>query len=388
MLMKRCEVLHVLEASLGGTGRHVIDLLTAFNGDPDFRLTLAYSKVRSDQRFETALQQLPPGSARLIELPMVRQLAPLRDLNAVASLCRLIRREHFDIIHAHSSKAGGLARVAARISLRSVATVYTPHSIAVRLGSRYWLLEKCLACLTDALVAVSPSEKAELTRYHLVPASKVHTITLGIDTDALSKESCAPLQLIPTSSSGTEKPLLVGTVGRLCAQKDPITFVRTAEIVTRQISNVHFVWIGDGELKEAVTREINQRHLSSAVSLIPFRPDIAAVMRSLDVFVLLSQYESFGYVTCEAMAAGLPVVATDTAGSADLVAPDVSGFLVPTGSPAKAAEAVLHLLKDQTLRQTMGQAGRNRAEGSFNMVSMAQQLRTLYRLLLRDRSVG
>jgi D-inositol-3-phosphate glycosyltransferase len=81
-------------------------------------------------------------------------------------------------------------------------------------------------------------------------------------------------------------------------------------------------------------------------------------------------------------------VATDTAGSADLVAPDVSGFLVPTGSPAKAAEAVLHLLKDQTLRQTMGQAGRNRAEGSFNMVSMAQQLRTLYRLLLRDRSVG
>ena len=157
--MKHIKILHILEASLGGTGRHVCDLLKCLEGDQQFRVTLVYSALRADTRFLSEIARLSKGTTRLIEISMPREVAPIRDLVPLRQLCRLIRRERFDIVHAHSSKAGALGRLAARLSLRKVVTVYTPHSIAIRMGYRYWVIEKLLGYLSDRLIAVSDSEK-------------------------------------------------------------------------------------------------------------------------------------------------------------------------------------------------------------------------------------
>jgi glycosyltransferase involved in cell wall biosynthesis len=381
--MKHVKILHILEASLGGTGRHVCDLLRCLEGDQQFRVTLVYSALRADTRFLSEIARLSRGTTRLIEISMAREVAPVRDLVALRKLCRLIRQERFDIVHAHSSKAGALGRLAARLSLRKVATVYTPHAIAIRMGYRYWVIEKLLGYLSDRLIAVSASERSELVGYGIVPDSKIRTASLGIDALPFRGGRCYVAS--GRKSECSDSPLIVGTVARLCEQKDPITFVRTAELVARELPGVQFVWVGDGELRDVVAAEVKRRNLRSVVSLLPFDPEISPVMRSFDVFFLPSRYESFGYVTCEAMAAGLPIVATDVSGSKDLVIEGVVGYLVPPGDPRSAARALMSLLGDRALRVRMGQAALRRVEEYFGIEVMANGVREMYSQLLQER---
>ncbi len=380
---RRPSVLHVLEATSAGAARYVSDVLLNINTEA-FDVCFAYSMARADERFRNDLDRIRARGIALCEIPMKREIDPVADLTAFFDLRRLMKRHKFDIVHGHSSKAGFLARVAAKSVSGRTVTVYSPHAICISVKPKYRYLERFAAAFTDAILGVSQSECAELDQYRLVPRRKLHFVTAAVDVDAYNYHGQPQLEnkTVREKYGLPANAVLVGTAGRLSRQKDPITFLEVAAIVLSTEPNAWFVWIGDGELREATIARARELGIEQRLILPGYLPDIKAWLSALDIFLLTSIYESFGYVTCEAMALARPVVATRVAGSSELVSSGQTGFLATKESPESLAAYVTLLIRDEQLRVKLGQAGRRKAEAVYNLQRMIADLEKLYDSLL------
>jgi glycosyltransferase involved in cell wall biosynthesis len=377
----RPKMLHLLEATGAGVSRYVADLLLRID-TAAFDVALAYSPRRADARFWMDLKAIQKRGIRTFEIPMSRGIRPFDDARALWRIHRLVKEHSFDLVHGHSSKAGFLGRLAAKGAGSRVLTIYSPHAISIAANPAYAHLERFAGHFTDAMLGVSRSEREELEGYQLVPVAKLHHVTAGIDVAAFAsyadRGEFRRQMLIP------EHAVLIGTAGRLVPQKDPLLFVRAAAQLRQEGLLTYFAWAGDGELRdqaEALARSLGvDTHLRFAGYCRDVRPFLAA----LDIFALTSRYESFGYVTCEAMAMGKPVVATNVAGSNELVEDGKTGYLVAPGDVAGCAAALRRLAVDPSLRHTLGEAGYWRARDHYDVGRMVRQVEDLYRKLLEE----
>jgi glycosyltransferase involved in cell wall biosynthesis len=170
-------------------------------------------------------------------------------------------------------------------------------------------------------------------------------------------------------------------VGRLQAPKDPLTLIRALAELGRP---GEAVIAGDGPDRPAVEREVRRLGLESAVRLAGERDDVAELLAEADLFVLSTRSEGLPLSILEAMAAGLPVVASDVGGVPELVVDRETGFLVPPGDPHALAAAIERLLDDPDLRGRFGAAGRARVSTHFDLASAQRAHLDLYRALLAD----
>jgi glycosyltransferase involved in cell wall biosynthesis len=174
-------------------------------------------------------------------------------------------------------------------------------------------------------------------------------------------------------------------VTRLSPQKAPLDLIAAAAHVAAQRPDVHFVVVGDGPLRPDVEAAIAAHSLAGRVHLTGLRDDVPDLMHSFDVFVLTSLWEGLPRVLPQAMAAGLPIVATAIDGNAEAVTDEVNGFLVPPSDPQAIATALLRLLSDSDLSREMGEAGRTRVE-EFSARKMVSDIAALYRDLLAEHA--
>jgi glycosyltransferase involved in cell wall biosynthesis len=377
----RDRILHVLEATSAGAARYVADVLLRIDL-ASFEVAFAYSPRRADHRFRADLRAIQERGIATFEIPMARGIRPIDDGKALWRIYRLIKEHGYHAVHGHSSKAGFLARLAAKLAGAHIVTIYSPHAIAISANPAYGPLERFAGRFTDAMLGVSRSEREELATYHLLPPSKLHHVTAGIDIPTFTAyrdggEFRREMRIPPDA-------VLIGSAGRLAPQKDPLTFVRAAAEVHRSRFDVYFAWAGEGELRDQAQALARSLGVDSRMRFAGYRPDLRPFLASLDVFALTSRYESFGYVTCEAMALGKPVVATHVAGSRELVEDGSSGLLVPAGDAESCAAALRKLATDTSLRRVMGIAGLRRAREHFDVGRMVRQLEDLYRKLLED----
>jgi glycosyltransferase involved in cell wall biosynthesis len=372
---ERPKVLHILEATSAGAARYVTDLLLNID-TRQFNVSFVYSLIRSDGRFRTNLERIRGRGIAAVEVPMARNISPLTDARAFLSLYRLLRGCRFDIVHCHSSKAGFLGRIAAKLAHPGTVTLYSPHAIAISVNPFYWILEKFAAQFTDAVLGVSQPECEQLADYWLIRPSKLRCVTAAIDVDSYA---VTPESLEFRRRLGVRPGVaLIGTAGRLAPQKDPWSFLKVIDIVRRTGLPSFFVWVGDGELRDQIVNEAKALQVENSVVFTGYRSDLPCILGSLDIFILTSAYESFSYVTCEAMALGKPVVATDVPGPRELVEAGKSGFLVGVKEPRALAAKLLTLIEDPALRRCMGAAGRRRAEQHFNLPRMIREVEELY----------
>ena len=380
----RPKVLEVLEATALGTGRYISDLLLNLDTTA-LDLSLAYSpfRFRSDEPFLRDVQRMKARGVHIYEIPMQRNISPIEDARALSKLYRLIKTEHFDIVHGHSSKAGFLARLAARLADPRIVTIYSPHAISIPLNPKYWYVERFAGLLTSIMLGVSRSERNQLEGYRLVPLSKLRYVTIGINTAAyLGSFGGAEFRRrfgIP------QETILVGSAGRLTAQKDPATFLKAASALLQRGVSAHFAWAGYGELESASQELARKLGIEEHVTFLGYCPDLRPFLDAVDIFGLTSRFESFGYVTCEAMAMGKPVVATNVAGSNELVLPGVTGYLVDASDVQGFAVALHELAADWELRHRMGEAGRARAREYYDLQRMVRAIEQLYRDALRGK---
>jgi glycosyltransferase involved in cell wall biosynthesis len=363
-------LLHVLQPESGGVPQHVLVLSRALvqrGWDVD---VAAGAGARPGSAYRASLEA---AGARAFALPL-RRAPGLWDARAAVGLRRL-DDPPYDIVHAHSSKAGALARLALPHARR---IVYTPNCFAFAAGfgparAAYWAVEQALVPRTGALVAASEWERRQ-ARVLLGAGPRMHTIPNGVPPARTDVEPHP--ELIRLRASGR---LVAGFLARLEAQKDPLTLVAAA---ARASTDAHVVIAGNGALEDDVRAAIARLGVAERVHHLGFEAPVDRYLAGFDLFVLPSRWESLPIAVLEAMAAGLPVLATDVGGTGEAVADGVTGRLVAAGDPDALARGLDAMLAAPDALRAQGEAGRGRWRERFSLDRLADDHDALYRSLL------
>jgi sugar transferase (PEP-CTERM/EpsH1 system associated) len=224
-----------------------------------------------------------------------------------------------------------------------------------------------------------------------VPATRMTQIYNGVDTNrfAPSPQGVQPIAHCPFDP---QQHLLVGTVGRMQAVKDQATLVHAFALALQQApqlrQRLRLVLVGDGAQRPSIEQQLEQHGVADLAWLAGERSDVPAIMQGLHTFVLPSRAEGISNTILEAMACGLPVVATAVGGNADLVAEGETGWIVPAADPASMAQALLRLAQAPERAHAMGQAGRRRVLERFSLQAMVRSYQTIYDQQLRRTGVA
>ena len=248
---------------------------------------------------------------------------------------------------------------------------------------KYQLLRRAYSPFVNRYVALSGQIESYLTERVGIAASRVERICNGVDT--LRFRPASARQAVAGSPFDDPDAVIVGTVGRLQTVKDQLNLVRAVAIARGQGgagARLRLIIAGDGPQRAEVEAEIAATGIGDITWLAGARSDVPEIMRALDIFALPSQAEGISNTILEAMASGLPVVATDVGGNAELVVEGETGALVPAQDPHAMAQALLRYTADAALRQSHGGAGRQRVERSFSIDNMVERYTRLYQSLL------
>ncbi|HVF14265.1 MAG TPA: glycosyltransferase family 4 protein, partial [Acidimicrobiales bacterium] len=336
--------------------------------------------------FDEAARQ----GVRVLTIPtLCRRARPLADFRAVVDLVRLFRRERPDVVHTHSSKAGLAGRLAARLAGVPV-IVHTVHGWSFhdgmsRAGRRTMVTAERIAARWTTTLVVVAERDAEIGRAAGVGRPEQYALVRsGIDTVAF--RSAAATRAAARQSLGIPEGVpVVGTVTRLCRQKDPATLLHAARSVVDARPDARLVVVGDGPLRAEVETLLDDLSLRPHVTMLGPRDDVAALLAGFDAFVLSSRWEGLPRVVVEAMAVGVPVVSTNVGGVGEAIEDGVSGLLGPIGDPDALAAAILRILDEPGLGDRLRRAaGANVDE--FDLRVMTDRLDDLYTRLLGGRS--
>ena len=324
-------------------------------------------------------------AVKLFDIPFLgREVSPYRDIRAFLSLYKLFKEEDFTIIHTHSSKAGLLARLAAVLNKTPI-VIHTIHGFAFNdfmngLKKNFFIyLEKLLAKWTDVLITVSNLNKKKIIDLNIAHENKIKNIYSGIDlslfTNKRDDEFRKELNL-------ENDHLLLGSVGRLSNQKDPITMIEAFGIISKPFPNAHLALVGDGELKGKILEKIDQLKLNDRIHLTGNKNNPWSVYHSMDLFIMSSIYEGLGRSITEALSCGVPVVCTDVEGVPEIVRDNITGILVRPKDSNKLADAIIRTLNDMETAKKMAEEGRRFVNDNFDVNKMVNDIDSLYNTLL------
>lgn len=340
------------------------------------------------------------GLAPVVVPQMLRAINLPADRAAYKKVKALIQDFKPHIVHTHAAKSGAIGRLAAH-ACRVPVVVHTFHghvfhSYFGKARTRAFVgIERYLARRSTGIIAISDIQKEELSaQYRICPAEQIKVIPLGLDLDKFSQRPSAQRAAFRAAYGIAAGEVAIGIVGRIVPVKNHGLFVAAAAQVAAQAgTRIRFIIIGDGDVRPALEAQIAQAGLSyqyvptpmpSAATVIctSWIHDMAPVMAGLDVVALTSHNEGTPLSLIEAQAAGVPVVSTRVGGVADVVPDGKSGFITEAGNVEQFSNALLRLANDANLRQTMGEAGRAFAKGSFSYQRLMRDMDSYYQELL------
>jgi glycosyltransferase involved in cell wall biosynthesis len=302
-----------------------------------------------------------------------RPVSPFRDLRGLLELYRLFRRLRPDVVHLNSSKAGILGRVAARLA-RVPASVFTAHGWAFKAGHgrgarAYLWADRLVEPLSSAIVCVSETELRAGLAARTCRSSRTVVIPNAVDPGPVVERRVR-----------TGGPLEVVSVGRLAEPKDFATLI--GAVAGLPVGTARLVVLGDGPQRAALEAQAAALGRGDAFEFAGEVEDVRTRLERADAFVLSSRSEGMPLSVLEAMAAGLPVVATDVGGVHEVVVDGSTGRLVPAGETSPLAAALSELAGDAALRERFGNAGRARVEEHFSLPAWRAAHLDLYRRVL------
>ena len=388
--MRRVKVLRIIaRLNIGGPAIHTILLTAGLNNERFEPLLVTGVEGRREGNM---LDLAAAKGVEPIVIPELRRNPSPKDaLIALVKLYRLIRRQWPQIVHTHTATAGLLGRLAARLAGVPI-TLHTFHGHVLRgyfgpfqSKALVWM-ERLLARITDRIVTVSEGQRQELAGYGIAPLEKIVVVPLGFELDDLL--SCEPHRGELRRELGlSDDHRLVGIVARLVPIKNHRLFLQAAKLVAEAVPQARFLVVGDGELREGLEAYARDLGLDGRVIFTGWRRDLPRLYADLDVVALTSINEGTPVSLIEAMAAGVPVVATAVGGVPDVVADGETGYLVEAGDAEGLAEAITELLRNPERAEAMGRAGREAVYPRFAAQTLFTNIEHLYTELLRQRSL-
>jgi len=368
--------------NVGGPALHAV--LTTRGLDPArFRTVLVRGSIEPGEADMGYLVE--DGGVEEIVIPSLgRELRPLRDLVTFWKLYRTIRALRPDVVHTHKAKAGALGRIAALLAGVPVRVhTYHGHVFAGYFGpakTQVFLgIERALARITHRLVALSNGLVDELSsRYGIAEPARFSVVPLGLDLAPFTQPERHRGAL--KSELGLDGGVrLVGIVGRMVPVKDHRTFVEAAALVAGKLPDVHFVFVGGGELEAEVRATIAERGLAERTHLVGWRRDLDRIYPDLDVVALFVGAAGGAWVGSFIGTLAMPVVGTAVGGVPDLLRD--RGEMVPPRDPAALAVGIERALGAEANRRAA--SVRQQVLEAYGYERLCRDLAELYATLLR-----
>ena len=377
--MSPIRIAYIVEATTGGVARHLMDLLGHL--DPAAFAPVLYCSFDRPESWADRLR----GFAAERKIPLREcSMSRVADGRALACLREWIAADAVDLLHLHSARAGYLGRLAARTT--NVPVIYTPHAFPFQrttdwLRFLYARVERRLARETARIICVSPGECDEALAAGL-PEDRLVIIPNGIDPDAWPVPTPAQRAEARGELGIVDSDVVIGALARLVPQKGLDLLLQAAEEVLGDFPAARIVIWGEGPQRRALWR-LAKRHCGDRVRFAGETADPWRAYAAMDVFCAPSRWEAGPYSVLEAMACGLPVVASDVAGHIDYLLDDVTGKLFESDVPGPLAGALHALLADQDVRDAFGAAARAHVARAYPLPRMAAATASVYRQVLQ-----
>ena len=389
------KIIHIItRLDMGGSAQNT--LLTCRRMARKYEMVLVHglsleSNMTDSEKaaVDAQIESARVNGVRMVAAPsLVRRISPVRDILALCHLIRIIRKEKPDIVHTHTSKAGILGRLAAKL-INVPFIVHTPHGHVFygHFGpwrSRIFMwIEKRFAGFTDQMIALTQGEETDYLNLGLCAPGKLCRIHSGVDIEKFQQQPASAVEKKRTLGLDQNHPV-VGFVGWLLPVKGPMHLLKAMAAVWPDHADTALVLIGKGDLDSDLRAEALKTGANGRVHFLGWRNDIEEIMPLFDILVLPSLNEGMGRVLVEAMAAGKPIVASNVGGIPDLIEHGVNGLLVPPGDENALAAAIRQFISDPEKAKIMGQRGRERCH-QYSLEAMIGKIDNLYEEVLGTR---
>lgn len=395
------KILRIHNRLIVGGPSHNVTLLTAYLS-PEFETRLLVGKKDPAEKDATYIaQRLGLKPIEIAE--MRRSILPCNDIIAYFKIKKIIREFKPDIVHTHASKSGAIGRLAAN-SCNVPLIVHTFHGNVFHsyfngfLTSLIIRIERFLAKKTDAIVAISDSQRKELTDvYKIAPPEKIFTIALGFNLEKFSVDQDAKKEVFRNKYGFDKNDIVVGIIGRLVPVKNHEMFLEVAALIKANSNkNIRFVIIGDGESRTLIEKKAAELNLSYSyfvshpkvttdILVTSWETEIDQALAGIDIIVLTSHNEGTPVSLIEAQAAYKPVVSTNVGGIEDIVQHGETGFITEAGDTASFAQHIQTLIDTPQLREQMGKKGYENVIKRYSKQRLITDMKHLYLSFLEDK---
>ena len=382
------KILHIItRLDMGGSAQNTLQTCKRLSGKNETFLVHGPSHESrmtdlEKRIIEDGVAEVRAQGVKVIALPtMVRSIRPLKDFRALLSLVWLILKVKPDIVHTHSSKAGILGRLAAKIAGVPY-IIHTPHGhvfyghFGVFASKVFLWIERIFSKFTDRMVALTDGEKRDYVKLSVCPPEKLFKIHSGVDLKQfiqLNGNSVEKKRSLGLGHNGT----VIGFVGWLLPIKGPEYLLKAMAHIWPDHPTASLVIVGKGALDVDLRAQALRMNANGRVKFLGWREDIHEIMPVFDLLVLPSLNEGMGRVLVEAMAAGKPVVASEVGGIPDLVKHGETGYLVRPADEKALANGIKKILNDSERAKQMGQRGKEYCR-QFSLEAMIEKLDDLY----------
>jgi len=382
----RITVVRIIDRlNVGGPAIHAV--LTARGLDPTrFRTVLVIGSVEPGEADMGYLAE-ESGVEKIVIPTLGRELRPLADLRTFWELYRVVRRERPDVVHTHKAKAGALGRLVALLAGVPV-RVHTFHGhvfhgyFSEQKTRAFLTIERSLARISTRLIALSSGLVDELAhRYQIAPIEKFSVVPLGFDLLPFARCEAHRGEL-RRELGVSDETRLVAIVGRMVPVKDHATFIAAAAELASRHADVHFVFVGGGELETQVRADLDARGLASRAHLLGWRRNLERIYADLDAVVLSSVNEGTPVALIEAMSSGIPVASTAVGGVPDVLRGGARGELCLPSDPRALAVAIERALSPEA--RARSRRIRSEVQSEYGGDRLCRDLAHLYERLLNS----
>lgn len=388
VFVKPIKVLHIItRLILGGAQENTILTVEGLGKERGYEVALATGPPLGPEG--SLVEEAERKGINLIMIPeMRREVNPWRDLITFIKLYRLIKQGSYDIVHTHSSKAGILGRLAARLAGTKV-IVHTIHGLPFheyqKRGINYFYIfcERLAALFTDKIITVAEVMTRKALAARLAPREKFMTIYSGMELDKFLEPEVKAADKRKEMQIEPDVPV-VGKIARLFPLKGHKYLLEAAAEVAWVYPQVKFLLVGDGILRENLEKQAENLRIKEKViftGLVP-QEEIPQLLAIMDIVVHTSLREGLARVLPQALARGRPVISFDIDGASEVVREGKTGHLVPAEDSKRLAEAIIDLLVNKEKAKKMGEAGKRLIDPVFRAEVMVDKIAELYEELL------
>ena len=344
-MCKKKTILYIAQPTHGGAIEYLYMFLknidkTKYNNI----LVLSEDYIGGTKRFEDLVESI-------YFLPMSREIKIGNVLKSVSKLKRILKKEKPSIIYMHSSMAGAVGRIANLFNFK-VKLLYNAHGwyfnaiISKKKKKFYALIERILALRTTKIINISKSEYDSALKYKIAPERKMCVIENGIDFTKF--EGCDKYREETRKKYNIgDNEIVIGVVGRLSEQKDPMTTIKAFNEVYKENKNVRLMYVGSGELEDEVMKYAKENNLQHLVTITGWVDNTERYIPAFDIAILPSKWEGFGLAIIEYMACKKPIVASNVGGIADIIKDNENGFLIEKENYNRLTQKVIEILNNK-----------------------------------------